>query len=183
MRIPYYSFLIVVALLLSSSCVRNTADLWKNERYSESVYGAHAITLDDHKAIIIQGETNQYMLDCTAEWDPILAADVDSASVDRISAIRAEDRVEFAFMFRSSDDADPMEITGVAQVLDNDAVAYEKPIRSRGIRFSIVVAHSKSDIAGKIMATPLTLTADAIGSALIAVIAPTIFGIVIFVAR
>lgn len=180
MKTSYYALFLLLMLMLLPSCTRTTSNLWKNQRYSEDVYGAHAMSLNGDTVIIVQGRRNQYMLEYDPQWQVLLEAEVDSTRVYNVSATRAKDRMEFTFTFRISRDEEPIEITGVAQILDNDTVEYEKPIRTRGIRVPVVVAPSRSEIAGRILATPLTVSADVVGTGLLTVIAPSIIGLIIF---
>lgn len=172
--------LTMLCCMLLTAC-SSTHRMWKTSDYTEQIYGAHLVEVDDQQAIIIRGRENQYMLDHNPEWDALLASGMDAVFIDYTSATQVRNRVEFSFIYRWKNDDENHTITGVAQIIDNDIIDYEQPTSSQGIFVQVKVAPSSDAQARRILATPLSVSLDIFSYTTLAIAGPVWIGFIPFI--
>ena len=146
--------------------------MWKSDSYQERVYGATAATINGAEAIVIQGRENQYILDYTDKWKPILESQANSLQVNITKLIRYDDRISFKFNYLLPGRKGYMELDGLAQVVPLGTIPIVKDVREQGIIANIKVADSATETGAKIIATPITASVDLVTGTVVVVTAP-----------
>ena len=153
------SLIICSFLLIGCGLTRET---WKQKKtlHHEDIYGATIHTHDGNKCIVVHGKLNDYLIEPTSEWIDILNGD--TIRVLNARGTMVADRVEYHFVIYQKNSPKRV-LEGQALVVDSefaDIPISEFPYDD-GLRVYITEYHPRSNVGMKILATPLTVTADA----------------------